>query len=147
MPAYERLYDAPTVGVDVERAISIERQSWDTTKLLVVEEEEVPHPEKPGRKNKADAKIEPKQEISVDSPVGNQWDLTDEECRYLKLLLSDDRAGVRQLLAAHALMEEEIAEVINEKAILGMGDVLLEPGEDGYIVIADYIEEISQWIL
>lgn len=139
-PAYERLYDAPTRGVDFARATSIEEQSWDTTRILVLEEEEQPvavESEKTDEKNAADPVP------TSDVPDSG---LLFEEMQYLRLLLADDHTALRAFLAGLSALEEELAAGINEKALERLGDVVLEPGADGYCLIEDYTEEVTQWI-
>ena len=143
-PAYEKLYDAPTKGIDFARAASIEQQSWDTVKILVPEEEQHAAPSpfftetKP--KNEAD------RALLTDPAPDNAQLLTAAEGQYLSFLLKGDRAGVRSLLASLSAMEEELAEAINEKAAERLGDIVLEPCEEGYRLIEDYTEEVSLWI-
>lgn len=139
-PAYERLYDAPTKGIDFARAIRIEQGSWDTTKILVAEEEE-PAPPTP-RLPKSEEKIKAEAIATLENENG----YTPAEQRYLALLLAEDRAGVRRLLTELSCLEEELAEGINEKAAEQFGDVVLELAEEGYHIIEEYTEEVAQWV-
>lgn len=66
--------------------------------------------------------------------------------QYLRLLLADDHTALRAFLAGLSALEEELAAGINEKALERLGDVVLEPGADGYCLIEDYTEEVTQWI-
>ena len=43
-------------------------------------------------------------------------------------------------------MEAQLAEGINEKALDMLGDIVLDGTADGYRVIEEYREEVSQWI-
>jgi hypothetical protein len=142
-PAYERLYDAPTKGVDYARAIRIEEQSWDTTKILVPEGDmlEIAPAAKTEEKIKADL------DLPANIATNDTLPFSETERLYLSCLLVADRAAVRQLLAKDALLEDELADGINEKASEKMGDVVLEPADEGYAIIEDYTEEVSQWIL
>src|SRR5699024_9219517 len=47
-PSYAALYEAPEEGLSMERAHDIEQRSWETTRLLVQEEEPLGLPE-PGK--------------------------------------------------------------------------------------------------
>ena len=68
------------------------------------------------------------------------------ELEYLRLLLAGERGRIRALLAAEGRLEDELMERINEKTVVGYGDIVLESAEDGYRIIADYEEEVSAWI-
>ena len=41
-PSYAALYEAPKGGLDIDRARKIEQRSWETTRLLVPQDEELP---------------------------------------------------------------------------------------------------------
>lgn len=169
-PAYEQLYDAKTKGVDFLRASQIEQSSWATTKILTEEKEEPKAEEKTvfQQKNGADSGLadsnaaysaaasSPKTGVAeIDGSTANaaENDKTnadtpqEREGTYLSCLLRHDRNGIRALLASFSGMEEELAESINEKALAQWGDIVLVPGEDGYQLIEDYEQEVSEWIL
>ena len=57
-----------------------------------------------------------------------------------------DTRGTRALLAELGALEDEIAGAINEKGMERIGDIVLEVAEDGYTLIPDYMEEVSEWI-
>lgn len=137
LPAYEKLYDAPSRGTDFGSAAEIERLSWDTTRILVpddgTEEERV---------SAAPVVSSPEPETA---PGAYPHGLTEEEGAYLRALLAGDRAAVRAILA-NGRIEDELADAINEKCAVSFGDVILEAVEDGYGVIGDYTEEVEEWL-
>ncbi len=135
-PVYERLYDAPEGSADLSRAGEIEQQSWSNTRALVSEEEW------------NEIQNTPKTEIyfAADAILAADEELSNEEKRYLALLLAKDRAGIRALLSGCGMLEEELASSINEKSMEKWQDVVLEPAEEGYLPISDYIQEVSEWI-
>lgn len=159
-PAYEKLYDAPSHGTDFSAASRIEQTSWTTTRLLVSEEEEPTQP----LRNMPFAHVEqvnhPLSEeqllisdsIEETKPMPSAQDCTGiygldaTELEYLRLLLAGERGRIRALLAAEGRLEDELMERINEKTVVGYGDIVLESAEDGYRIIADYEEEVSAWI-
>ena len=140
IPVYERLYDAPANSTDLSRAGEIERQSWFTTRALVSEEEweEIEKQEENDAYPSADRKAT--EQCQADD------DLSEMERRYLHLVTAGDRADVRRLLAECGMLEEEIACTVNEKSMERLGDVVLEMTEDGYGLVPDYMEEVSEWI-
>lgn len=167
-PAYEQLYDAKTKGVDFLRALQIEQSSWATTKILTEEEDEPEIKEETvsQRKNTADATLADGDAVygtAADSPQAdssaaraaaendtgetNADAPQEREMTYLSCLLRHDRDGIRALLASFSGMEDELAESINEKALAQWGDIVLTPGEEGYQLIEDYEQEVSEWIL
>lgn len=135
-PVYERLYDAPEGSADLSRAGEIEQQSWSNTRALVTEEEwnEIQNNSETGTYFKAEV------DLALDD------ELSQQEKRYLALLLAEDRAGVRALLSACSLLEEELASSINEKSMEKWQDVVLELSGEGYLPIPDYVQEVSEWI-
>lgn len=140
-PAYERLYDAPTEGIDRGSAAEIEATSWALTRRLVSEEDEIapltfgedappPPPAAP---------IETPQDPPA--PSGDRRDLSLLVSAYLEGGTAPARAA-----ASLGLPLALLAERINEEFIAVIGDVLLEPAGDGFVLIEDYREEAEEWL-
>ncbi len=150
-PAYEHLYEAKTSGVNFENAAQIERLSWENTRILVPEEDAQIFEEiKNEQKYKADAifaasAVEQPPKAEPPAEEGGS-PFSQEEKTYLAMLLDGDPAGVRAVLLAASVMEAQLAEGINEKALDMLGDIVLDGTADGYRVIEEYREEVSQWI-
>lgn len=140
-PEYEKLYDRPKTAASFQNASEIERASWDTTYALVTEEEL--DMLKNDKKAEADADIPPK---ITETPEKTTGFLTEEEVVYLRAVFEGDRAAVHELLSKTGRLEDELAAAINEKGTERIGDVVLLEGEDGYLPIEDYEEEMSEWI-
>ena len=140
-PEYEKLYDRPKTAASFQNASEIERASWDTTYALVTEEEL--DMLKNDKKTEADAGIPPK---ITETPEKTTGFLTEEEVVYLRAVFEGDRAAVHELLSKTGRLEDELAAAINEKGTERIGDVVLLEGEDGYLPIEDYEEEMSEWI-
>ncbi len=133
-PAYERLYDAPAVGVDWEAAAAIESQSWDTTRRLTAETEEAP-PEQVLLPEEL-----PPCPTETDLPIdGRAW-------KYLTTFL--DKGASAASAAAHegGVTEEYCIERINEAFFALYGDVLFLPTAGGYEPADDYMTEVLTWI-
>lgn len=160
VPEYEKLYDAPSKGISLERAQLIEESSWVSTRMLVDEEDseifdtefteslqqtENERTEDESASDECDRAAERQEDASDE--MGAEGDALDLfETEYLSLLADGDREAVRALLASSNVMEDTIAERINEKALSVVGDVVLEDGGGGYHIIDDYTEDVTEWI-
>lgn len=148
VPEYEKLYDAIPQTVSIENAEEIEASSWDNTRLLVPEEEEI------------------KETVTADLSMGNasvtlaSSDITeifDENSKAENATVppkaekdAEIVAFLSQLLAeGHAACTFEtvaLCERINELFSDLIGDVAVEVEEDECYLIEDYREEIEQWL-
>ncbi len=146
-PAYERLYDAPNEKMSAEGADEIERASWSTTMRLVEASDEemhealIPTEEVTEPESRVDASFEPRSSADAeDTP--DSYGLGSEEIRYIAALLGlGDVSSVSGSLDEAALVER-----INEAFSDGFGDVIIEETPDGYTVIEDYREDITEWL-
>lgn len=64
----------------------------------------------------------------------------------LALCLANDHRGFAALASQNRLLPDALCEAVNEAMFDSIGDVVLEPTEDGYRVVVDYLEEITQWM-
>ena len=143
MPEYEKQYDAIGAGVNFDDALRIEAASWDNTRLLVTEEElpaeilreegSMPIPEASIAKADAPppAPVEEEAAVSV---------------AFLKAVLGRDITEQARVCSLQGRSSELLAAEINELFYDLIGDSVLEPDEDGYRIISDYLEEVTEWI-
>ena len=98
--------------------------------------EEVTEPE-----SRVNASVEPRSSADAeDTP--DSYGLGSEEIRYIAALLGlGDVSSVSGSLDEAALVER-----INEAFSDGFGDVIIEETPDGYTVIEDYREDITEWL-
>ena len=131
VPAYERLYDAPEVGIDRCSAGDIEAASWALTRRLVPEDEievfdpapvVIPTPEPPS--------------ASAD---------TDALYALVEAFLSGGNAPEAAAMAA-GIPLPLAAERVNEEFLALIGDVLLLPSDHGFTLIDDYREDAEEWL-
>ena len=119
-------------------ADEIERESWENAERLApVEDEPEPAPV-------AVAPTVP-DETSDGNDGGDKVFFSPEQRAFLAgLLLGNGEECAR---AAHAagLSPDGMVEAVNERALEEFGDILIENTENGYAVIADYIEEVAGW--
>ena len=127
-PEYEKLYDAPSVGISSVGADEIERVSWDTTLRLVSEEEKNEITEENSEQSD-DAVAEP-----VEMKTNDGYGLSHEDIKNIELAFSK------------GFSDDSAAERINEAFYDGFGDVILELVDGVYVIIDDYREEISEWL-
>lgn len=144
--AYEALYDAPSRGVSFAAACAIEESSWQTTKLLVNEEEETSSPNAV-----SEIRSEIPRNFSADTnfegnvPFCEETVFTPAEQKYLSLLLRGKGEDARRTASEAGQMEDELVDGINEKSMELLSDIALEMTENGYAVIADYRDEVLKW--
>ena len=140
---YEHLYDAPRTQLSPEHAALIEQTSWETTERLTAafEDEDL-------------LTVQAPEVISIpvvepvfvpDAVAETGGSLAEALCEYMEFLrLADacDFVGQRKYAAAHGQMIDLIIDKINEISVENFGDVILEEGDGGYVIIEDYRKEI-----
>ncbi len=130
-PAYEALYDVACTGVSPRRAQEIERTSWDITRQLVDAFQE-------------EACDTPVEEISIPKPVvGAEADneLAQALSAYAPMLRAIDREDAdeqRSICLSMGKMMDAVIEEINVISSDTIGDILIEDGDNGYLLIEDY---------
>ena len=138
-PEYEKLYDAPREKLSFEGADEIERLSWETT-MRLCDTDDLPDSENIQEEVKATEHIEPIPEPKVAKEERNDYGLTESEIRYIAALCESSDNGTR------GMDEEAMVERINEAFSDGFGDVIIEDTGDGFAIIEDYKEEITEWL-
>ena len=139
-PEYERLYDAPREKLSIQGADEIERLSWDTTMRLCDTEEyadtnAAPEAYEPQKAQEPEVIPEPEQANKTET-----YGLDKSEIAYIAALCESSENGTR------GIDDEAMVERINEAFSDGFGDVIIEDTGDGFAIIEDYKEEISEWL-
>ena len=140
---YEHLYDAPRTQLSPEHAALIEQTSWETTERLTAafEDEDLLTVQAPEV-----ISIPVAEPVFVPDTAGDMGgSLAEALCEYMEFLrLADacDFEGQRKYAAAHGQMIDLIIDKINEISVENFGDVILEEGDGGYVIIEDYRKEI-----
>jgi hypothetical protein len=139
-PAYEALYEAESRELSLKGAEEIESLSWENARLLASEEDlsetalsvsAVSHEPAP---------------VSADADGEDEQNaLTHADAVYLHAILIGDDDERKWVLSSVGLSEDSLAERINLAFTDELGDIVLEPSEDGYIVIEDYMDEVIKW--
>jgi len=141
IPEYEKLYDIPHQVLSISDADDIEKLSWDITARLVEDTEGAEQSFADGVPTDAES------ENALCNAVGEEGD--DEVTVNLTdgLLLEDVRALKMIFDGKDFNLDEAAMERINEFFLNGeLGDVVLQPSDEGIILIEDYIEEIGEWL-
>ena len=131
---YEKLYDVRDTTFSLERAIEIERSSWNITAKLVEElEESVP----------TDTIREPKPSEPTPSrddhvPKNAFWEATSKYAQFIDFLLREKFDEQKQYCRSRNLLPDAVVDEINELSVEYFGDILIEEKGSGYAVIEDY---------
>lgn len=131
--AWQKLYDAPTSGMDADYARSLENLSWENTALLTGDEPAAPEAPEAAPPTKT-AAIESK---AIESPLA----------AYLAAIFAGESSAA--WCTAHGLRKTDAARLsaeINDYAADALGDVILEEGAAGWQLIEDYREDVAKWI-
>ncbi len=140
MPLYERRYDLPATALSVERAAEIEANSWQTTKRLVEAFEQecaVAEPAPPPDVEK----IEPP---APKPGGGSAREVLGELYAFLPLVDKGDVAAQRRFAREQGMLLDAVVDKINTVASDMLGDVVLEMGDTGYVLIEDYREWLNK---
>ena len=140
IPAYEKRYDLPVRAPSLMRAAQIENASWETTKRLVEAFEDALQEENTAngveKEEKTATQMPPAQDAS--SPV--EETLAGALGELAAFLPLTGARAQRAFALSHGMMVDAIVDRINTVAGDMLGDILLEEGDDGYVVIEDYLE-------
>ena len=137
-PEYEKLYDAPREALSFAGADEIERVSWDTTMRLCdtdeYEDDGVPAPT-------ALESVAPIVEVAgAPENEKNTYGLSRSDIAYITALCESSEHGKYDIDAIATV------ERINEAFSDGFGDVIIEDTGNGFAIIEDYKEEITEWL-
>lgn len=146
-PEYEKLYDAPREKLSFAGADEIERLSWDTTMRLCdtdeyaeeehhapKNEEQKPEPIQQEMSEETEQKTEPEKQKA------DSYGLSEADIAYIAALIESSER------ASFGIDDEATVERINEAFSDGFGDVIIENTGDGFRIIEDYQEEITEWL-
>ena len=153
-PSYERLYDAQENGLSFSYAEKIEESSWELARRLAPEEEicevfsaEKQEPPKAEsipvcKQEFTEIKSEDKEKNSKESLYG----LSPFHVEFVEALLDKSFAHAKQIASEAGGTPESLSEKINESFSDFFGDVIIEIGENGCVIISDYETEVTEWL-
>jgi hypothetical protein len=157
VPEYEKLYEAPREKLSFAGADEIERLSWGTTMRLCDTDEyreESSTPDVSAQKEQEcpenvifiSAEIthnnttvsEPS--VAKETSGADTYGLSTTDIAFISSLLQSSDVG------KGGIDGEATVERINEAFSDGFGDVIIEDTGDGFAIIEDYLEEITEWL-
>lgn len=134
LPEYDALYEPIKTELSLSDAKNIEERSWATTELLTdgIEEYE----------------LEDAESASLpEAPQEKENNGDDAEIsKALTCLINNDNQGFVALSHNMGILPDALCEAINDRLYDTLGDIAVEQSDNGYNIIADYMEEISQWL-
>lgn len=140
IPEYEKLYEARAEALSFDGADEIERDSWNTTARLVVEEEDVIIPVSELEEESDDV-------VACDSADVCECGLGVSELEFVKAVKESDCDGIKRIATEFGMMPDSLAERINEKVTEAFGDVIIDGNYPNMSLIEDYEEDIEKWLL
>ena len=123
----------------MSKAKAIEKESWQTTDRLTEDLfDELDSLE--GEDRLTDTKEVEKKETSIESET---LDIAREGLIYIA---RGDNAGFARLAEECYMLDETLAQCVNELCYEILGDVGVQEKNGTYVLIADYEQEIKEWL-
>ncbi len=143
--AYEKLYDGTGEEFSLEKALEIEKKSWEVTEKLVdAFEENVPngsHSEDFTLQDKKEPnESEAVAETEHRDPVSEFLTRIGVYRPFFDAVVSRDTSLQREFCKRKGIFPEHAIDIINEKAADVLGDIVIEETENGYGLLEDYKE-------
>ncbi len=154
---YDKLYDVPKLAFSAEHAMEIERESWETTKILTeafadddtelntvnMTESTLEITVQPVATDKSeetpDGSVESDENDGLYSKIKQ---IIGSEAEFIKLCENGTAVEQRKFAHTQNVSTDEIADRINEAAVDVFGDILLENDGEAYRIIEDYIDQL-----
>ena len=134
-PEYEKLYEVKDTTFSVDRAMEIERSSWNMTALLVDEfDNSVPCDTEHNLKETVLSTLDEENA----SPMTRFMKSISQYAEFMQFVLSGNVKNQLEYCKARGLLPAAVADEINEKSVDCFEDILLEEDSGGYAVIEDY---------
>ena len=152
-PEYENLYEGNNEEFSLEKALDIERKSWNITEELIdAFEESVPFEtlSDGGEQEPPIAEISGQSDVLVFEaeksvaedlePMAAFLQRISDYGVFLEAILSHDIEKQRIFCHQKGIFPGNAVDYINESAADILGDILIEESQDGYVIIEDYKE-------
>ena len=131
VPEYDALYEPRSVELSLNDAKSIEKHSWVTTELLTEGIEEFTDDD-------TTSTTVPEATTSDDKP---EWMIN-----ALSAVIDGDQKSFLKLCHSMGMLPDALISALNDKMYDVIGDIVIEHGEDGYNIVVDYMEDITEWM-
>ena len=153
---YDKLYDIPQREFSAERAMQIEFESWETTKILTeafADESDNINESLSAESATTTTALpvstpERKEAPDADESTNENGGLYEQiklslgsAAEFIKLCQSGAAAEQRKFALANNLSTDELADRINEIAVDIFGDIILENNGEAYRIIEDYSDQ------
>lgn len=154
---YDKFYDVPKRAFSAEHALEIERESWETTKILTEAFSDAPDVSKdiditevkPTITNRSVETPKPAEKtyVAVETDENNSLYAKITQsigplAEFIKLCQGGTAADQRKFALANKISTDELADRINEAAVDIFGDIILENDGEAYRIIEDYIDQL-----
>ena len=153
---YDKLYDVPKREFSAEHAMEIERESWETTKILTEafadESDEINKPiptESIITTVQTFTTYEPTKAPDATENTNGNGGLYEKikqslgnAAEFIRLCQGGTAAEQRKFALANKLSTDELADRINEAAVDIFGDIILENDGEAYRIIDDYSDQL-----
>ncbi len=143
---YDKLYEAPKTEISPERALEIERASWETTKKLTEAfSDETEQIAEPKIEDTAQTVFVPSAvEQATPPPVGDGlyaqlYSVLGSLAEFVNLCKNSSLIEQRKFASVNGTTPDELADKINEAAVELFGDIILENDGAAYTIIEDYL--------
>lgn len=123
---YDVLYELPKRELDLSNAAKIELESWDTTRELVGES----------------VSDEPIQNVVQETLSTEEDDGFGIYLEALRALHGGNSSVLLSLARSMSKPAEAVVDMINEKAVEIIGDIIIEDTDGRYVLIEDYADDI-----
>jgi len=152
---YDKLYDVPKLAFSAEHAMEIERESWETTKILTEAFADESDEANVSSSSESTTTVQPITTYELTKAPNATKNINDNgglyekikqslgnDAEFIKLCQSGSIAEQRKFAIANKLSVDELADRINEAAVDIFGDIILENDGEAYRVIEDYSDQI-----
>ncbi len=147
---YDKFYEAPKAEISPERALEIERASWETTKKLTEafndDTAHEPMPEfEPPKKTEPTSPPEhfvpqnPENTPDGDGLYAQLYAALGTHSAFVNLCKGASLLEQRKFASSLGTTADELADKINETAVELFGDIILENDGSSYKIIEDYL--------
>lgn len=151
VPEYEAFYDGEKSALSISRAGEIERASWNTTRLLVPDEDTAGADSAAGKRvEEAPPAVRTADQDGIPhagEPLGGYNALLanlDVTCLSFLTAAARSAGGGEEYARSISALPDTLAEKINECSLVFTGDIVIEDAGQGYRLLPDYRKEVIE---
>ncbi len=153
-PEYSKFYEAESTGISFEHALEIEKKSWKITEKLVEAFDGSDINSGGDEKTDADSMRNADfgqaehLDLQLSSDGGEKVISDDGDAvlrRGIEFLLNGDNMGFDELAKSEKMLPDTLAEKINDRFTVLIGDIVLQTDTDSYTIIDDYRDDAESF--